>query len=332
MLHIWVLVLFGLCISGFASGKSSSASRRTKGVHGGDKARKVDIVGDEVPPLLGTSSRSTSVEIITFEGSNNLIIRKCDNTDLYFDISSTEKAQWGARGGADGMITSLRITDHSSNNKDDKSKSKKNSINSQQLQRDLQTKKHTIEKYDGLFGVYKLPSGYYLALIAGSASIETDPSKKGAFPEESQVREIQKISLLKVPLLASSSTTSTAIAAAAKDDKQDREAAELLLHTLSRHSLYFSSISSGSSNPEFFDVTRHTQSRVRRRRGCTHQMEADVIPRLEGTFESVLEFILYLYVCSYVRHFYSILFYCYVTTLTPLYVRPLNPQTTNILF
>ena len=38
---------------------------------------------------------------------------------------------------------------------------------------------------------------------------------------------------------------------------------------------------------------------------------------------------LYLYVCSYVWHIYSILLYCYVSTLTPLYVRPLNQQTIN---
>ena len=35
----------------------------------------------------------------------------------------------------------------------------------------------------------------------------------------------------------------------------------------------------------------------------------------------------YLYVCSYVWHIYSILLYCYVSTLAPLYVRPLNQPT-----
>ena len=59
-------------------------------------------------------------------------------------------------------------------------------------------------------------------------------------------------------------------------------------------------------------------------------MEADVIPRSEGTF-SAYTFFDALSVCVFLcvtYLFYSIV-YCYVSTLTPLYVRPLNQQHTN---
>ena len=53
-------------------------------------------------------------------------------------------------------------------------------------------------------------------------------------------------------------------------------------------------------------------------------MEADVIPRSEGAFDQI---IVSLSGCVFLCAIY---FYCYVTTLAPLYVRPLNPQTITI--
>ena len=52
-------------------------------------------------------------------------------------------------------------------------------------------------------------------------------------------------------------------------------------------------------------------------------------PSIRGDIYEVL--VQYLYVCSYVRHIYSIVLYCYVSTLAPLYVRPLNQPTKIIL-
>ena len=61
-------------------------------------------------------------------------------------------------------------------------------------------------------------------------------------------------------------------------------------------------------------------------------MEADVIPRSEGTFVFLYAPLLYLYVCSYVRHIYSIVLLCQHTNpalRTPTQTTNHKPQTTN---
>lgn len=103
------------------------------------------------------------------------------------------------------------------------------------------------QKYQGIFGIYNLPSGYFLALIKSSTIAS-------AFPPASGVREIKELSLLKIPQVdggkAAPPLTTPQL-------ERQREALELLLAALSRHTFYFTHIVA----PDPFDVTRSTQSR-----------------------------------------------------------------------
>ena len=59
------------------------------------------------------------------------------------------------------------------------------------------SKEHAVLKGDGIFGVYKLPSGYYLAIITKST-----PVRDGAFPTTlsgEDVRQVDELTLMHIP-------------------------------------------------------------------------------------------------------------------------------------
>lgn len=101
-----------------------------------------------------------------------------------------------------------------------------------------------VQKFQGIFGIYQLPSGYFLALIKSSTNAT-------AFPAESGVREIREISLIKIP--GAQPTPMSAL-----QMERQRDALNMLLEAVSKHTFYFTHIIASHG----FDVTRSTQSRM----------------------------------------------------------------------
>lgn len=112
-----------------------------------------------------------------------------------------------------------------------------------------------VQKFQGIFGIYELPSGYFVALIKSSVAAS-------AFPNSSGVREIKEITLLKIPEVENGKTPPPL---SATQLERQKDAMDLLLSAVSRHTFYFAHIVSaggGAGGACFFDVTRNTQSRA----------------------------------------------------------------------
>ena len=59
-------------------------------------------------------------------------------------------------------------------------------------------KEHAVLECDGLFGVYHLPSGYYLAVITKSSKVGSD-SAFPTFGMDTDIREVAGLSLIHIP-------------------------------------------------------------------------------------------------------------------------------------
>ena len=101
---------------------------------------------------------------------------------------------------------------------------------------------------DGIFGIYRLPAGYYMALITESEAIVGDDSP---FPKDSGVREIKKISLVKIPYNDQSADIDASV------EEENKTVLEMLWKTLYRHQFYF--VLPQKSHLHF-DVTRNLRS------------------------------------------------------------------------
>ncbi len=203
-------------------------------VRGGGDMRKGDTI-----PLSG-------IEVIVLEDNKGLVVRKTGKISNEGALSE------------DFFIATVKEEDNKSNVKlslvpsiasgQDKWQSK---ILSEAVSSIRKSKEHAVMRGDGVFGIYKLPSGYYLAIITKSTSVQD-----GAFPTSvsgEDVRRVDGLTLMHIPSRSGSANKR-------EKERSARAANEMLLNTLDRHSLYFVGSESGLSLG--YDVTRNLQAQA----------------------------------------------------------------------
>jgi hypothetical protein len=254
--RVYTISLLIISVVGyFGAGESTRGSMvalKLLNVRGGAKERRglgssVNVEGEEQP--------ASAVEIITLADNRGFLVRKKTSpSGEDFFIATTEQD-------ATGNYT-LQLVPSSS------SSGRKASILNDAVKSLQGQKEHAVLECDGLFGVYHLPSGYYLAVITKSSKVGSD-SAFPTFGMDTDIREVAGLSLIHIPCHAqrnvnrnrNSSPAGTSVSAK-QVGKEVTIATEMLLNTVSRHSFYFVGSASGESLG--YDITRNMQAQAER--------------------------------------------------------------------
>ena len=135
-------------------------------------------------PIKEAKQPASAIEVITLDRDRGFLVRKVNADDDEFFVVSAEQDPKGSH-----TLQLVRSSSFSGR----KAHILKDAVES--LKDD---KEFNVIECDGIFGVYQLPSGYYLALITKSSAVGRD----SAFPtygSDTDIREIDSLSLVHIP-------------------------------------------------------------------------------------------------------------------------------------